>query len=1125
MTTTSSHNNQKAGQIVSLLRKSYARLQRRILMAAILGGLAVVALSSSLLIVLESGSYFEPAIKSVWITFTLVFAVVVSYRLLKQKGPDSFAAFYQHFFEQTGREELYNAIDLWLDENQHQSRFYQAAIRSNTEGVDLNRLQAELASHLSKTRSHRQIRWILPTALAGLSALLCLGVLYQEESSRAFSFWEAYQQPNPFEFTVAPGDSTIEHGSAFRAAIEFPGGRLPDQLTLAFRTDVEEEFRRRPMRPDRDGRFVSDEIELTSSIEYRVEMDRFSSPSYRLDVQLQPRFEELIATITPPAYTGLPERRHEYPFSGISLYPGSALKFEATANKPLESLTLLTTRDSTSVPALSDTASVRFETELHPREPDTLRFRMEDKDGLTNQNPFRTEIAIREDQRPSVIIQQPTGTLMEPDPGLLQILYQATDDFGITRAELHWELRRAFVDEPVTGEQTLDTPRNGRTEQAEWDLSEIGLRPRDELSFRIRVWDNDEVSGYKWGESQAVTIQVPSLADYFEDLDSRERDVQGELDQISDNFRNMEQEYEEFLERLRQNPEGGFEEEQMLEEIRERQGNVDESIKELNEQFDQIRSEMQQSDRISEETRRAYDELQQLMEELDDPSLREAMEELQRALERMSPEEIEQALENVDFNENLYRERIDRTVELLKHLKMNSDLDRLASQYEDLSDRTAPSDDQNTDQLNRELETVESDLESLERQLENLDANPPRRAEEQLRQIKESAQRELESIRGQLDELQEQTSGGGEGAPDEEVQNQQQQISQKFGEEAEKMRSGVSQMGGQQINVNILALQRALYTLLELSDMQEYITQTASETRNRSQGFVDLARNQNNVSSQFSAVGDTLFQVSSELPGVPNQVNRKKADVERTLSRSIDAMVERNQQHSSVTTREALGGINDLTSMVASLIDQLMDQQGDGGGGGMSMQQMVEQLQNMSGDQQQLNEQLQEMINDMQGDRLTREESERLDQLARQQNEIRRQLQEMQQRGALNQGDRTLSEMQRMIEDMEESINEMRGGVTDPLMVRRQQNILSRMLDAEESLQQRGESEEREGTASTEYDRTLPPEMTLEELQQEIRSRLQDPNYTRFSEQYQRLIEQYFDLLRRFEDRPLNPRE
>ncbi len=360
---------------------------------------------------------------------------------------------------------------------------------------------------------------------------------------------------------------------------------------------------------------------------------------------------------------------------------------------------------------------------------------------------------------------------------------------------------------------------------------------------------------------------------------------------------------------------------------------------------------------------------------------------------------------------------------------------------------------------------------------------------------------------------------GGESSPDEQMQQQQQQLSQQLQEEADNMRQMQQEMDGQQMQVNLLALQRALYTLLELSETQEFLTKDSQETANRSSGFVNLARQQNYVRNQFSAVADTIFQISSELPGVPNRINRKKAEVEQTLQRTVDQMSERNQRSSTITSRESLGGINDLSTTIASLIDQLMDQDGNGGGGGsMSMQQMIEQMQQMSGDQQQLNQQLQDMVNDMQGDRLSRDQSERLDEMARQQNEIRSQLRELQKSGALREGDQAMSELQRMMDEMEDSINDMRGGVTDRLMIERQQNILSRMLSAEEAMERRGEEEEREGSAADQFDSDLPPDMTLEELQQEIRSRLQDPNYTRFSEEYQRLIERYFEMLRRMDD-------
>lgn len=207
--------------------------------------------------------------------------------------------------------------------------------------------------------------------------------------------------------------------------------------------------------------------------------------------------------------------------------------------------------------------------------------------------------------------------------------------------------------------------------------------------------------------------------------------------------------------------------------------------------------------------------------------------------------------------------------------------------------------------------------------------------------------------------------------------------------------------------------------------------------------------------------------------------------------------------------------------MVANLLEDLQNSEGGGSGGsGMSMQQMIEQLQQSGQDQQRLNQMLQEMINDMQGERLSQDQMERLDQIARQQNEIRKQLQELQQSGELD-GDRLGSEIQRMIEDMEDTINDLRGGAADPTLVERQQNILSRMLEAEQAMQEQGEEDEREGSNPEDPQRATPPELTLEELEKEIQNRLNDPNFTKYSPDYQRLIENYFELLKQLQKREI----
>ncbi|MDZ7681679.1 MAG: hypothetical protein U5J63_08220 [Fodinibius sp.] len=229
--------------------------------------------------------------------------------------------------------------------------------------------------------------------------------------------------------------------------------------------------------------------------------------------------------------------------------------------------------------------------------------------------------------------------------------------------------------------------------------------------------------------------------------------------------------------------------------------------------------------------------------------------------------------------------------------------------------------------------------------------------------------------------------------------------------------------------------------------------------------------------------------------------------------RSVNLLSERDKSNATFAQRQSLGGINELSTMVASLLEQLQNQQG-GAGGNMSMQQMMEQLQKMSGQQQQLNQQIQQMINDIQGDRLSQDQMKRLNQMSRQQNQIRKQLKELQRKGQLESGDRVLSELERMSEQMEDAINDIRGGQLNNSLMQRQKNILSRMLSAQKAVQERGKEDRREGTTAQVQPDRVPPDMTLEELEQRVRKMLNDPNRTKFTDDYQRLIEEYFKLLK-----------
>lgn len=1121
--TPGSNSFRKLENFIGQLRIHHKKMVLKEAFTPLLGGLSFLLLALSLLILLEKSFYFTSGVKSVYWLLSITVSAAVFIRFHKNKSRPSFRTFYETALHATGQEKLLNAIDLYLTSSE-KNHFTHLAIQRNIAESELASAEKKIETFLKKGDSSTQFSKHTVLFLAAALAAVTLIALFPGDSLRSLTFWKESVRPNPFVFEIVPGDTTALHGSALQLEAVFSEPLIPESVSVHFRTDIENNYRTRHTRAADSHRFTSREIELGSNLQYFFEMDGFASDTFYVNVQQQPGFESLITTVTPPGYTGLPQLQVQYPSTELSFYPGSGIRIQAVPNKQTESVLVHFTQEKRAHPLTpSDADSAIHSLNFYPSQSDTMTFAILDTEGLQNRNLYRTMLLQREDMPPVVVIREPSENIEENSPGSVDFIYEVTDDFGITRAELQWELQRAFTEQPQTGAVPLNTPRNGSSEQYRWDPGELDLRPRDVVSVRIVAWDNDEVSGYKSGESREILIQIPSLADFLDDIDTREQHVGDHLDSVTQQFETMEQDYQRFLERLRQNPEGGYEESQMLDNIQDHQDEIEETIQRLQNQFEELRSEIENNEMISDETRRSYQELQQLMDELDDPDLRRAMEELRRAMESLSPDQIEQALQNVSFNEQLYKERIERTIELFKQLQLNSRLENLASRYEDMAKRMQPETPMENNRYLEEMDFVSQDLESAAKQLDELDKNPPQRTAPRIEQLKREAGEQLSSIREELETLQQELqqqpldeNGQDTGQPPAHQQLQQ-QIADQMQQEADNFRSAIQEMQDNQLQVNLTALQRVLYTLLELSEQQELLTLNAGALRTQSQGFVELARLQDNIRSQFSIASDTLFQISSEIPGIPNQINKKKLDVERTLQHAVNQMADRIQPGATITTRESLGGMNDLASLVASLIDQLMDQQNNGGGSGMSMQQMADQLQNMSGDQQQLNQQLQELVNDIQGDRLSTEESERIDQMARQQNEIRRQIQKLRQDGALRQGDRALSELQRLLEEMEESINDMRGGITDPLMVQRQQNILSRMLSAEESLQQRGERDEREGTPTLDYDRSLPPEITLDELEQQIRARIQDPGYTSFTEEYRRIIERYFEELKKNE--------
>ncbi len=1086
-------------------------------LAVVMGGLSVFLAGFLLLWALESLFYLSAPFKTAVIVIGGIAAVAASFYTSRHLGKPQFRRYYADVSRSGNNEALRNVLDMHL-EPVNENLFVSRAIEQNLASCD------DASLHLQQSAYEQSHPVFLGYRKAGYASgflflLLLVATVFQSSGVlRTLQFWKTFQPPIPFTYVISPGNQVLEQGSGFQARIQFEGELKPRNVAIGLKTQVESDYRLQQMTSADGSTFVSEPFSFTTTTEYFIQMDRFRSETFTVEIQLLPRFEDLSVTVTPPKHTGIEPSRQAYPFSVIEAYPGTRIDISAIANKVLAQVELIRTSTGESI-NMEVGPDDGYSYQMLTSGIDTLSFHLTDTIGFENRNPFTFIISPLVDSYPSVYLLEPQSELNLLNPDVVQLGYEYRDDFGFSRLRINYQVKKAFG-APVEGTINLPTPRDrSGLGISEFDLAQIGVQPLDEVTYWLELFDNDAVAGFKMAESQRQRIVLTSMADYLDVVDEKEREVENELRNMDERYREFEQLMETFQEDLKTNQLDEFSQQQALEELQERQESVNEAARKLKEEFEQLRNEFNQNEVLSPETLDQYQQLQKLIEEIDSPELREALRQMQESLQNMDQNELREAMRNLEFNEELYKQRLERTLELFRQVKTTAEMDKLAKNYEDLARRQEElSKQESGEQQRQQQESLQKELDQTQQKLDSLDNDAPNNARETLEKLKEELKKDSERTSEQmqeiLDQMQQQDNSGQQQDQQQPspVQEQQQDAGEQLQQMSQRVRQSMASMGQQQNTVNANALRSILRTLLLLSESQEEITLKTAQQPFRGNGFVELARMENNVNLTFGTTVDSLMAVASKVPQLSNVILEKKTQVQKNLDNALRFLAERDNGNASAETRFVLSGINELGSMIADLLDQMQNQNNGGSGGSGSMMQ---QMQQMGKEQQQLNQMIQDMINDIQGERLSQDQMERINQMARQQNAIRRQLEEMRQNGGLPEGDRIMSELERVAQEMEDAINDLRGGRMDRQFINRQQNILSRMLDAEKALQERDEDEKRKGSTGDQNLRALPPELTLEELRKRIRSRLSDPNMSKFSDDYQKLIEKYFEVLER----------
>jgi len=223
--------------------------------------------------------------------------------------------------------------------------------------------------------------------------------------------------------------------------------------------------------------------------------------------------------------------------------------------------------------------------------------------------------------------------------------------------------------------------------------------------------------------------------------------------------------------------------------------------------------------------------------------------------------------------------------------------------------------------------------------------------------------------------------------------------------------------------------------------------------------------------------------------------------------------------------RQAMSSINQAISQMQSMLSQ-MKKSGQGscnnpggegqgqGGSGMSFSQRLRQT---AKQQQGINNSMQQLLGQqMHQGKLTPQQQAELGRIAAEQGKARKALEDLaKEQEKFGGKKKALGDLNKIVKEMEEVISDLQSGDVTPGQVNKQERILSRLLDASVSMNERDYEKKRESKSAEQLQRKSPGPLSLDDSEAR-RKAIEEFNKSLkqgYAKDYQRLIKMYFEAL------------
>lgn len=946
-------------------------------------------------------------------------------------------------------------------------------------GIDQKTVELKpipFASAINFGENRKYMRYALVPLLILIVIVVAAPSMIKESTKRLIEHGTYFEKPAPFTFQILNGNLKAVQQEDFMLNVKVNGTEIPDAAY------IEIEGNQFKLEKEKDKTLFDYLFKnLQKSSRFRLFADGWYSPEYTLDALPNPVLMNFEIGLEYPAYLHMPNERLQN--TGDLVIPAGT-KVNWTFNTRNTSKVSIAFADTNVLSARTGDERFSFVRKFMQSNSYSVHVA---SDMLASKDSMLYSVSVIPDAYPSITSEEQRDSFSTKRVYFKGII---KDDYGFSKLTFNYRYLKttnenAEKDKMYSENISINKSNTQQQFYHYWDMSDTKINPGDELEYFFEVWDNDGINGPKASRSQAMVFKAPTLEEVEADTKKSNENIKDKIEESISEAKKLQKDIEDLSRKMLDKKDLGWEEHKKAEELLKQQQELEKKVNDISKENEKKNTKESEYKQVNPDIIQKQEQLQQLMDKLMSEDMKKLIQQLQEMMDKLDKKQLQDQLDKMKLDNKEMEKALDRTLELFKQMEIEKTLkesieklDKLSKEQDKLSEQTDKKKEENSalkekqDSLNKQMDAISKDMREMFKKNQELEfPNQLMDTDPEEKDIKQDMQNSSE-------ELNDSKNG--------KASKSQKSASQKMQKLSDMLSKMQQSMESDRQSEDMEALRALLENLLRLSFDQENLMDDLRTTDINDPKYLQIGKQQQKLKDDAAMIEDSLHALSKRVVQIQGAVNQEIAVINDNMDKTIDELQDRYVPQARTSQQYIMTSVNNLALMLNESLSQMQSQCKKPGNGQCNKPgagkkpSSAAQLRAM---QQQLNDRMQKLQQGMKpgeskiprGSKM----SEEISRMAAEQEFIRNELNKMNQE--MNNpdkegGKKPLGDLNGISGKMEQTETDLVNKMLTNETLKRQQEILTRLLEAEKAERERDMDEKRQSETAKELNHRNPPE-------------------------------------------------